>query len=72
MNKITKILIGSNNKGKFKEISDLLPNSLEKVSPKIPEINKININIFLNIIIDPFKYFKNMINKQHMKKAKEH
>ncbi len=33
MNKISKILIGSNNKGKFKEISDLLPQSIEKISP---------------------------------------
>ena len=33
MYKISKILIGTHNKGKFKEISDLLPRSLEKVSP---------------------------------------
>ena len=30
MNKINEVLIGSNNKGKFKEISDLLPKKLKK------------------------------------------
>ena len=33
MYKIDKILIGTHNKGKFKEISSLLPEKLEKVSP---------------------------------------
>ena len=33
MYKIDKILIGTHNKGKFKEISDLLPEKVEKVSP---------------------------------------
>ena len=33
MYKIDKILIGTHNKGKFKEISSLLPNKVEKVSP---------------------------------------
>ncbi len=33
MYKIDKILIGTHNKGKFKEISDLLPEKLEKISP---------------------------------------
>tara|TARA_B100000945_G_scaffold300695_1_gene282776 strand:+ start:702 stop:1298 length:597 start_codon:yes stop_codon:yes gene_type:complete len=33
MKKIEKILIGTHNKGKFKEISDLLPNYIEKISP---------------------------------------
>tara|TARA_B100002051_G_C16571290_1_gene552715 strand:- start:286 stop:876 length:591 start_codon:yes stop_codon:yes gene_type:complete len=33
MNKIEKILIGTHNKGKFKEISDLLPEKIEKISP---------------------------------------
>ncbi len=32
MFKINEILIGSNNKGKFKEISDLLPKKIKKVS----------------------------------------
>ena len=33
MYKIDKILIGTHNKGKFKEISDLLPKKVAKVSP---------------------------------------
>ena len=44
MDKISQILIGSNNKGKFKEISDLLPKTIKKISPnqfniKSPEEN---------------------------------
>ena len=34
MNKIKEILIGTNNIGKYKEISDLLPKGLKKYSPK--------------------------------------
>ena len=34
MKKIKKILIGTHNKGKFKEISYLLPKSIKKYSPK--------------------------------------
>ena len=33
MNKIQKILIGTNNDGKYKEICDLLPNKVKKYSP---------------------------------------
>ena len=33
MNKINKILIGTHNRGKFREISDLLPEEVEKISP---------------------------------------
>ena len=33
MKKIDKILIGTHNKGKFKEISDLLPKNIERISP---------------------------------------
>ena len=33
MQKIDKILIGTHNKGKLKEISDLLPKTIEKISP---------------------------------------
>ena len=32
-NKITKLLVGTNNKGKLREIRDLLPKSLEIYSP---------------------------------------
>ena len=35
MYKIDKILIGTHNKGKFKEISDLLPDKVEKISPNV-------------------------------------
>jgi len=34
MSKIKKILIGTNNKGKYREICNLLPNELKKYSPK--------------------------------------
>ena len=34
MYKIEKILIGTHNEGKFKEISDLLPKTIKKISPK--------------------------------------
>ena len=34
MNKIKEILIGTHNKGKYKEICDLLPNKVKKYSPK--------------------------------------
>ena len=34
MNKIKEILIGTNNKGKYREICNLLPNDLKKYSPK--------------------------------------
>ena len=38
MFKIDKILIGTHNKGKFREISDLLPKNIKKISP-----NSLNI-----------------------------
>ena len=38
MNKIDKILIGTHNMGKFREISDLLPKKIFKISP-----NSLNI-----------------------------
>ena len=34
MEKIKKILIGTHNEGKFREISSLLPKNIEKISPK--------------------------------------
>ena len=33
-NKIIKLLVGTNNKGKLREIKDLLPKNLEIYSPK--------------------------------------
>ena len=37
-NKIIKLLVGTNNKGKLREIRDLLPKTLEIYSPKDFEI----------------------------------
>jgi len=34
MNKITEIIIGTNNQGKYKEICDLLPEEIKKYSPR--------------------------------------
>ena len=34
MKKINEIIIGTNNEGKYKEISDLLPDDIKKYSPK--------------------------------------
>ena len=34
MNKIKEILIATNNEGKYREISNLLPNKIKKYSPK--------------------------------------
>ena len=34
MEKIKKIIIGTHNQGKFKEISNLLPSYIKKISPK--------------------------------------
>ena len=34
MDKITEIIIGTNNQGKYKEICDLLPKNVKKYSPK--------------------------------------
>jgi len=39
MNKIKEILIGTNNIGKYEEISDLLPKEIKKYSPKEFQIN---------------------------------
>ena len=34
MNKITEIVIGTNNAGKYREIYNLLPGKIKKISPK--------------------------------------
>ena len=34
MKKINKIIVGTHNNGKFKEICDLLPKNIIKISPK--------------------------------------
>ena len=39
MNKINKIIIGTNNDGKYREICDLLPKKIKKYSPKTYKIS---------------------------------
>ena len=34
MKKIKEVIVGTNNKGKYKEICDLLPKKIKKYSPK--------------------------------------
>ena len=44
MKKIDKIIVGTHNNGKFKEICDLLPANIAKISPKdlnLPSPNEI-------------------------------
>tara|TARA_B100000945_G_C20389045_1_gene601281 strand:+ start:1129 stop:1734 length:606 start_codon:yes stop_codon:yes gene_type:complete len=55
MNKINRIFIGSNNKGKFREISDLLPKTIEKISP-----DKLNID-------SPEEYGKSFLENSEIK-----
>ena len=51
MLKINKILIGTHNDGKFKEICDLLPKKIIKISPK--DLNLIfNQKLSENILLD--------------------
>ena len=55
MYKIDKILIGTHNKGKFREISDLLPEKIHKIAKfrlKIPmKNNKRSLNIASSVAI---------------------
>jgi len=58
--KITKILIGTNNRGKLKEIKDLLPKSVKAYSTKILKIKKNpreNGKSFLENSLIKAKYF---------------
>ena len=48
MNKIKEIIIGTNNKGKYREICDLLPNQLKKYSPK-----ELNISFVVQLHSNP-------------------
>ena len=64
MKKINKIVIGTNNEGKFKEICKLLPKNIKKISLKDyrikspPEIGK---SFHENSVIKA-KYFSNLLN----------
>ena len=65
MNKITEIIIGTNNQGKYKEISDLLPEKMKKYSPKelhIPSPEELGKNFKENSFIKA-SYFSKKTNK---------
>ena len=54
MKKIKKIIIGTHNKGKYKEISSLLPASIQKLSPKelnLPSPKETGLNFKENSIL---------------------
>ena len=59
MYKIDKILIGTHNKGKFRELSYLLPKRLIKISPFIFDIASPTLSVpvkhFLLVIIKWYK-----------------
>ncbi len=64
MKKINKIIVGTHNDGKFKEICDLLPKNTTKISPKdlhIPGPNEIGTNFEENSKIKA-KYFSKKTN----------
>ena len=65
MNKITEIIIGTNNQGKYKEICDLLPSNIKKYSPKelnIPSPEESGKSFKENSFIKA-SYFSKKINK---------
>ena len=65
MNKITEIIIGTNNQGKHKEICDLLPGDIKKYSPKelnIPSPEESGKSFKENSFIKA-SYFSKKINK---------
>ena len=65
MNKITEIIIGTNNQGKYKEICDLLPDNIKKYSPKelnIPSPEESGKSFKENSFIKA-SYFSKKINK---------
>ena len=64
MKKIDKIIVGTNNKGKFKEICDLLPKNIVKISPidlNLPSPNEIGSTFAENSKINA-KYFATKAN----------
>ena len=64
MKKIDKIVIGTHNEGKFKEISDLLPSYIKKISPKklnLPSPREIGSTFKENSIIKA-KFFSEKLN----------
>ena len=62
MKKISKIIIGTHNRGKFKEISDLLPSNLSKISPwelKLPSPEEVGLTFKENSEIKAKFFSKN-------------
>ena len=65
MKKITEIIIGTNNQGKYKEICNLMPDKIEKHSPKelnIPSPEELGKNFKENSCIKAL-YFSKKTNK---------
>ena len=65
MDKITEIIIGTNNQGKYKEICNLLPSKIKKYSPKdlnIPSPEEIGKSFEENSFIKA-SYFSKKTNK---------
>ena len=63
MKKITEIIIGTNNQGKYKEICDLMPDKIEKHSPKelnIPSPEELGKNFKENSSINQIRFVKGL------------
>ena len=67
--KINKILIGTHNKGKFKEISDLLPKTVEKIVEKEVKVEKI---VEKPVVEEKIVYQKVEVPKEVVKKELVH
>ena len=64
MKKIDKIVIGTHNEGKFKEISDLLPSYIKKISPK-------NMRIWAHSYFGDYAGYANQYLFQHRRLLKK-
>ena len=65
MSKIKKILIGTHNQGKYREISHLLPKTIKKINPKSIKIKppKETGKTFLENSLIKAKFFSQKTNK---------
>ena len=70
MNKITEIIIGTNNQGKYKEISDLLPSNIKKHSPKY-NIRMRDDKSYPYIVVDHSEPFPRLKYTRRFKRTKE-
>ena len=62
MKKIREIIIGTNNKGKYKEICHLLPRKIKKFSPK--ELGIISLySYFWRLKTGRLKYNRKILNR---------